>query len=465
MTNKIISSIILFFLASFLTTKAASNADNLMKLGKYAEAAALYAKAADSSPSDALAATKAAEAFLWARNASNADAYAKNAGHHQLYLDAVKHLINYNFDAAEESLEKYTSGKNAKAANHQLIENIENKIEKTRSLLERVEKIVVVDSIQVPKKEFFKNYMLSKFTGTLVSPSELPQGFKAQAGTAVFRTQLGDKMMWGAPIGKNKVQIVQSDLLADGTWEKPQTVEGAINSSNATEVNFPYMLADGVTMYFASNDPETSIGGLDIYITRFDGEKFLEPQNLGMPYNSEYNDYMFVIDEMSGAGWWATDRNAKPDMVTIYMFKPTELRVNYPVDTPNLTHLAKLDNIALTIPQNFDTHSFIQNIKTAVLQNFDSKIPEFEFALPDGRVITSSDQLKNPEAAEALANFLDYRAQYHDTISDLIKMRKQYANGDTSQSEDILQIENKLPQMRRELLRLSNMVVSAETSK
>lgn len=104
-------------------------------------------------------------------------------------------------------------------------------------------------------------------------------------------------------------------------------------------------------------------------------------------------------------------------------------------------------------------------MQTAVSQNFDSKIPEFEFALPDGRIISSAEQLDNPEAAEALANFLDYRVQYHDTIGDLVKMRREYADGDTSHSSDIIDLEKKIPQMKRELLRLSNMVISAESRK
>ena len=32
------------------------------------------------------------------------------------------------------------------------------------------------------------------------------------------------------------------------------------------------------------------------------------PENVGMPFNSPYNDYMYVIDEFNDLGWFASDR-------------------------------------------------------------------------------------------------------------------------------------------------------------
>jgi len=33
-----------------------------------------------------------------------------------------------------------------------------------------------------------------------------------------------------------------------------------------------------------------------------------------------YDDYMLVLDEENGIGWWSTMRNDLPDMTTIYVF-------------------------------------------------------------------------------------------------------------------------------------------------
>lgn len=460
LTKKIYLYISLLLCAAF--SLKAESGENLMKLGKYREAAEIFAKTADAKPNDALANTLAAEAYLWARDKAKAGEYAKRAGVHTTYLEAVQKMLDYNLDAAAELLEKYTSGKNAKTANMAKVEQLENRMEQTRTMLERVEKIVVVDSLQVPRSDFFKAYRLSSYTGQLLSPALLPEGFKAEKGTAVFRTQLGDKMMWGAPDEAGKTHIVESAQLADGTWEEPHPIDGAVNDSGATQVSFPFVLSDGVTMYFASNDPETSFGGLDIYISRFDGDKYLEPQNLGMPYNSAYDDYMFVIDETSGSGWWATDRNAKPGMVTIYIFQPTDLRVNYPVDTPELASLARLNNISLTQPKDFIKTAFIDNVTTGAVAHASNATPDFEFAMPDGRIITDLKQMKNPQAADALTNYLDYKMEYNDVCSRLERLRVDYRDGNKDVASQILDLEGQCLRMQRELRRLSNIVVSTE---
>ena len=84
------------------------------------------------------------------------------------------------------------------------------------------------------------------------------------------------------------------------------------------------MMSDGITLYYA-NDGDNTLGGYDIFMTRKgDDGRFLQPQNIGMPYNSPYDDYMLAIDEVTGAGWWATDRNQIPDSVTIYVFVPND---------------------------------------------------------------------------------------------------------------------------------------------
>ncbi len=460
LTKKINLLIALMLCSAF--SLVAENAETLMKLGNYSEAAKLFAKKADASPSDAMANLLAAEAYLWARDNAKADAYAKRAGAHALYLDAVRKMLDYNLDEASELLEKYTSGKNAKTANTAKAEQLENRIEQTRSMLERVEKIVVVDSLQVPRNDFFKAYRLSPYAGSLLSPAQLPDSFEAENGAAVFRTQLGNKMMWGALDDTGRTRIVESGQLADGSWETPHPIDGAVNAPEAQHVNFPYVLSDGVTMYFASDDPESSFGGLDIYISRFDSDKYLEPQNLGMPYNSPYNDYMFVIDETTGAGWWATDRNAKPGMVTIYIFQPSDLRVNYPVDTPALASFARLDNIARTQPDGFDKKAFLNKIDAETASQTSGQNPEFEFALPDGRIITDLTQFQNPKAADALENYLEYKKEYDAARVLLNNLRADYRNGNKSVASHILDLESQCLRMQHELLRLSNLVVSAE---
>ena len=139
--------------------------------------------------------------------------------------------------------------------------------------------------------------------------------------------------------------LTQSTRLDDGSWDEPQLLgEGLGEGGDAA---YPFLMSDGVTLYFA-NDGENSLGGYDIFMTRNNGEEYLQPQNIGMPYNSPYDDYMLAIDEESGIGWWATDRNRLGDSITIYRFIPREMRVNYPADTAGLARLAIISDFRAT---------------------------------------------------------------------------------------------------------------------
>ena len=56
---------------------------------------------------------------------------------------------------------------------------------------------------------------------------------------------------------------MQSSRLADGSWEQPEPLGDVLNEGG--DANFPFLMSDGVTLYFA-NDGENSLGGYDIFI-------------------------------------------------------------------------------------------------------------------------------------------------------------------------------------------------------
>ena len=85
--------------------------------------------------------------------------------------------------------------------------------------------------------------------------------------------------------------------MAGGEWDNVRPLEGFDTNGND---NYPFMLSNGITLYFAS-DGEGSMGGYDIFRSNMNTEtgQFYPPFNLGMPYNSEANDYMMAINEVS----------------------------------------------------------------------------------------------------------------------------------------------------------------------
>ena len=109
-------------------------------------------------------------------------------------------------------------------------------------------------------------------------------------------------------------------------------------------------MSDGITLYFAQQGPN-SIGGYDIFVTRYDSDTgtYLKAENLGMPFSSTANDYLYAIDEANKLGYFVTDRRQPAGKVCIYVFIPNETRKVYPSETysdDQLRSLAAIERIA-----------------------------------------------------------------------------------------------------------------------
>lgn len=79
-------------------------------------------------------------------------------------------------------------------------------------------------------------------------------------------------------------------------------------------------MTDGTTLYFSSNRPG-GMGGYDIYRTIYDPEarSFSEPVNMGVPFNSPFDDYLFMPDNFANRAWFASNRETVgTDSVTVY---------------------------------------------------------------------------------------------------------------------------------------------------
>ncbi|MCM1483955.1 MAG: tetratricopeptide repeat protein [Muribaculaceae bacterium] len=434
--------------------------------GKYEVAAPELKAAADREPRNAALNAMAGEALLHIGKGPEATKYLERGGAAGQLGMAKYRFGLYDFDEAEEWLDKYFT---AKYKDKDIPDDdagalLGKRIELGRSMLDRVEKIAVIDSFTVSKDDFLRVFRLSAPTGSLHPASYLPETIRTDASTAVYVTENGEHMLWGQPDDKGRYHLVETSLLADGSWEKPSALPGAVNTHGA-DSNYPFLMSDGVTLYFATNDPEISLGGYDIFISRNDGDRYLEPQNVGMPYNSTADDYMLAIDEITGAGWWVTDRNNIPGRLTVYLFVPEELRVNYPPDTPGLTDLARLSSIAATHKPGVDysaLRSAIASIPAGQSADQDHNA-EFTFALPDGTILHSLADFESDGAAAAMENYLDKMDEFSALKQTIERQRQQYAGGDTSVTDAILQNENKLEKMRTELRRLSNNIITAET--
>ena len=230
--------------------------------------------------------------------------------------------------------------KNKKQAPDELGE-MQSRLIMMRNMLERVEKIEIIDSLVVDADDFFTHYRLSRSAGHLVPAAEAG----TDAATVVYRPENNGELIWAEADTTGTLRLMSAQILDDGTTDSPRHLDDEL--AGGGNADYPFLMSDGMTLYFAA-DGDNSLGGYDIFLTRRNDDGFFQPQNIGMPYNSPYDDYMLAIDESTGIGWWATDRNRIPGKVTIYVYITSPTRINVDVDDPALAGLARISSIAAT---------------------------------------------------------------------------------------------------------------------
>lgn len=272
----------------------------------------------------------------------------KTADPEEVLRQGREAFLNYDFENAADLFDEYRSlQKKSKKDVSEEFEAWEKEMDIASGAFERVQKIVVIDSISVPASTFYKNYKLSKSSGDLGTLTDLAQSAPLKTEEVGFSNEERDYFIIPVENKDGELRLTEIYRLLDGTWEINETLQGDFDKTG--DYFYPFMSGDGQTLYFA-NDGEESMGGLDIFVAQRDPStgEYLQPLNVGMPFNSPYDDMMMALDEENGIGWWATDRDRNDGNVTVYVYLIEDIRKNYNEDTENLVNLAKLTDYKTT---------------------------------------------------------------------------------------------------------------------
>ncbi|AXG72075.1 outer membrane lipoprotein Omp16 [Kordia sp. SMS9] len=164
----------------------------------------------------------------------------------------------------------------------------------------------------------------------------------------------------------------QSDLYKvaiKGTeFGKPTNLGETINTEGRE--TFPFISKNN-TLYFSS-DGHVGLGGLDVFVSTIDrANDYREVFNLGRPINSPEDDFTFIINEISGAGYVASNREGGMGNDDIYSFVRTEKIISKCAQT--------LKGVVL----DEQTNNPISNAKVLLLDNDNNMIAQ-TFAKDDG---------------------------------------------------------------------------------
>ena len=327
------------------------------------------------------------------------------------------------------------------------------------NMREMTQQIVIVDSIVVNKDQFLASIRLSSECGQLMNTGTF---FRNQLQGTLFINEMGNKVYFSQPDGHQQ-QLYTADKLGN-EWSKPQALQGL--SEGIDEASYPFMLTDGLTFYFAGKGEE-SIGGYDIFLTRYDSRSgsFLKPENIGMPFNSEANDYMYAIDEANRIGYFASDRRQPEGKVCIYVFVPQDTRKTY--DNSKFTeeqirNFADIASIADTWGDGTERKAALARIATKYAAQ----------GMP-GQLVSTGDaasavEFKSKEAKALYQKLLKEQNSLDIVNSRLDQLRHKYHKANASErskmKSEILQLEDEALQLNASVKQLDKATRNAEIS-
>lgn len=338
-------------------------------------------------------------------------------------------------------------------------------------MMEAVQKTVVFDSVVVDKAQFLDAYCLDPEIATVGDYDKIfsTNGHK---GSYACTNGMKTKSYFALADTAGNTTIYTSDYF-DNQWSEASHVAGIDTKEAFPKANYPYLMTDGQTLYFAAKGSE-SLGGYDIFFTRYDSDSksFLQPENIGMPFNSTANDYMLVIDDINQVGWFASDRHQPEGKVCIYMFVPSSVRENYDsseMEDEKLESLAQLNSIADTWAVNpqFHTDAFVRyaEMKQRILTsgNGDSKDGEMYLVVNDNNLYTNTKQFVVKANIERYYQLAAMRNNYDKLASQLDDMRKQFGDNPTRNLQSsIIANERKCESLRSEMDKMETLIVNTE---
>ena len=312
-------------------------------------------------------------------------------------------------------------------------------------MLSSTQKVIIIDSVIVGKDALLTAFYTNPEEGRLATYKDFFQS-QEQPNGYVYVNELGNKCFFSMTDTNGHSNLYTSDLLG-GEWSKPEPLKG-LDEEGLTNMNYPYLMPDGQTLYFAACNGD-ALGGYDIYRTRFDNEngRFRNPENIGLPFNSEDDDFLYMINEQDSIGFFATTRRMQPDKVCIYVFVPSESRAVYDIeayDDNTIRSYARIDRIKDTWYSTKIRKEAMERWKRLHADSTPRILPgkvvtkeAFTFVVDDQTTYHRMQDFRAPGNANRMSELLSLQKQLRDLDTYLEKARSNFDKANASDRENL----------------------------
>ena len=302
-------------------------------------------------------------------------------------------------------------------------------------MLPNTQRVFVIDSTIVDCDKVLSAIPLPKAYGTYVDYDTF---FGKQTGSKqqVFVNGFSNKCYY-TELGTDSItRLYMCDRLGDG-WGTPRPVKEINNEF--TDISYPYMSSDGLTLYFSGVSKTEGLGRCDIYMTKYDAEAgvFMSAENIGLPFNSVADDYAYIVADADRMAWFASTRRQPKGKACVYAFVPSEQRSNYNIDelgrnrTIELASLMSI-NETWSSPQNRDKamvqlNKLRANAGKAVAEN-----DIILFVVDDKHTYTNINQFASDATRRAYYDIVRQNNDLRSIRNKIETLRVQYHNATES---------------------------------
>lgn len=250
------------------------------------------------------------------------------------FLGRAYHL-NYRFTDAIKAYENYKKNGNPKNLKKFEVDQQILMCRNGENLLKNVKDLYVLEKKSMREEDFFRAYNTESLKGKLiVKPEEFKTSVdKKKKESSVIFISPGSEELFISSYGndeKNGKDIFRCKKLPNGEWGPPQNLGATINTP--FDEDFPFMHADGKTLYFSSKG-HNSMGGYDVFKSVYDSASgsWSVPVNMDFAVSTPDDDIFFMPDSGKTYAYFASKRNSSAGRVDVYKLKvdiaPVELAI------------------------------------------------------------------------------------------------------------------------------------------
>ena len=255
------------------------------------------------------------------------------------------------------------------------------------------------------------------------------------------------------PGGFGNFDIYRGDIDENGNINNVENLGQKVNTEG--QEMFPF-IGDKNNLYFSS-DSQLGLGGLDVFFTKEVDGKWASARNVGIPVNSNADDFAFSMNEATGEGFVSSNRSGGKGSDDIYSIKRLipicdvlltanvmDAKTKLGIDSATTSISDKEGNIASTkTSSNKGVSEFMLVCDEAgklivSKEGYNSKIVDLKMSSEE---FTSINVMLDPIEKIIVAEKIELNAIYFDFDKSNIKAEAAF------ELDKLVQIMNKYPEM------------------